>query len=418
MVNKYPIADGTFIQSDMVENWDDAKWQSEFNYLKQVKMHYIVMGTSITTGNITKTIYKSDIKGAQMEYPQVDIVDMCLRNAQKCGVKVFLGLDYNSDWWKKSGNDPKWLYAQMERANLIANELYTKYYSKYPEAFYGWYFVYEVDNLNFKCKHQYSVLSNAININLKYLKEKNQRLPFMISPFMNSKYGTPKKYAKHWAYLFEHTDLEKGDIFCPQDSVGGGGLNIDEVDAWFCEFKKVVDTKPGLLFWANIETFNHINWSSAPLNRFIKQMEIESVYVDNIITFAYSHYYSPNNIDKGFHETYLNYIEKGLLENENPTSPGELLVKKLEKNKILISWKNSSDNFGVYGYEVYRNNVMIFGTNVQRIYGGKKADLSMSFVDTPKLKQKQQKFTYEVKAIDFAGNVSNSSKVMINLSLN
>jgi len=418
MANKYPIADGTFIQSDLVENWDDAKWQSEFNYLKQVKMNYIVMGTSITTGDITKTIYKSTILGAQMEYPQVDIVDMCLRNAQKCGIKVFLGINYNTDWWKKSGNDPKWLYTQMERGNLIANELYIKYYSKYPNAFYGWYFVYEVDNLNFKCKHQFSVLSNAININLKYLEERNQRLHFMISPFMNSKYGTPKKYAKNWAYLFKHTDLEKGDIFCPQDSVGGGGLNIDEVDAWFREFRKAVNIKPGLLFWANVETFNHINWSSAPLNRFIKQMEIESAYVDNIITFAYSHYYSPNNIDKGFHETYLNYIEKGFLEDEKPTSPSKLLVKQLGENRILISWQNSSDNFGVYGYEVYCNNVMIFSSNIQRIYGGKKADLSTNFVDTPKLKLKKQKFTYEVKAIDFAGNVSNSSKLTVYLSLN
>lgn len=418
MENKYPIADGTFIQSDMVEKWDDAKWQSEFNYLKQAKMHYIVMGTSITTGNITKTIYPSNITGAQMEYSQVDIVDMCLRNAQKCSVKVFLGINYNTDWWKKSGNNPKWLYTQMERGNSIANELFTKYHSKYPNAFYGWYFVYEVDNLSFKYKHQFTVLSNAINIHLKYLNEKNQRLHFMISPFMNSKYGNPKQYARHWAYLFERTDLRAGDIFCPQDSVGGGGLNIDEVDAWFCEFRKAVNIKCGLLFWANVETFNHENWSSAPLKRFIKQMKIESAYVDNIITFAYSHYYSPNNIDKGFHETYLNYLQSGFLENEKPTSPCNVMVKQLEKNKISISWEASSDNFGIYGYEVYRNKVKIFSTNVQRIYGGKKADLSMNFVDTPILKNRKQKFTYEVRAIDFAGNVSIPSKAIAYCSLN
>ena len=417
MANIYPIANGTFIQSDLVENWDDEKWQSEFNYLKQANMDYIVMSTSITTGDITKTIFQSNILGMQMEYPQVDIVDMCLRNAQKCGVKVFLGLDYNTDWWKKSGNDSKWLYTQMERGNLIANELYTKYHSKYPNAFYGWYFVYEVDNLSFSCKHQFSVLSNAININLNYLKEKKQRLPLMISPFMNSKYGTPKKYAKNWTYLFKHTDLEKGDIFCPQDSVGGGGLNIGEVKSWFCQLRKAVDTKPGLLFWANVETFNHINWSSAPLNRFIKQMNIESVYVDNIMTFAYSHYYSPNNINDGFHKTYLSYIEKGFLENDPPTSPGNLRAKQLQKNKISLSWEPSSDNVGIYGYEVYCNNVMIFSTNVQRLYGGKKADLLTNFVDTPKLNLKEQKLTYEVSAMDFAGNMSKPSKVIIHCSL-
>ncbi len=43
---KYPIADGSFIQDDMVEKWNDLKWQSEFNYLKEVNMHYVIMKTS------------------------------------------------------------------------------------------------------------------------------------------------------------------------------------------------------------------------------------------------------------------------------------------------------------------------------------------------------------------------------------
>lgn len=70
-------------------------------------------------------------------------------------------------------NDSKWLYDQMERGNVIADELYTKYYSKYPNAFHGWYWIYEVDNLNFKTKDDFYVLGKAIDINLKDLKGKN-----------------------------------------------------------------------------------------------------------------------------------------------------------------------------------------------------------------------------------------------------
>lgn len=410
---KYPIADGSFIQADMVEKWNDSKWQSEFNYLKEVNMHYVIMSTSTTEGGLTKTIYPTKIPRGQMEYPSVDIVDMCLRNAEKTGMKIFLGINFNSEWLKKGPRDPHWLYAQMERGNLIADELYTKYYYKYPNAFHGWYWVYEVDNLNFKTKDDFSVLAKAININLKHLKGKRHPLPFMLSPFMNSIYGKAEEYAKNWAYLFQHTDLGKGDIFCPQDSVGGGGLKIDQVDQWFKELRKAVDGKPGLLFWANTETFNHLNWSSVPLNQFVRQMEIEKPYVDNIMTFAYCHYYSPNNIDKGFHETYLNYVKSGGLENRKPTPPKEVKVKKDGGSKFLVSWLPARDNIGIYGYEVYRNKKLIFTTNVDRIFKGKtgkKEGLVMSYIDKVPLRDKFKWLNYEVRAVDFAGNISKSKK--------
>ncbi|WPC44010.1 DUF4434 domain-containing protein [Clostridium sp. JS66] len=304
----------------------------------------------------------------------------------------------------------------MKRGNVIADELYTKYYSQYPNAFYGWYWVYEVDNLNFKTKDDFFVLAKAIDINLKYLKEKNHRLPLMLSPFMNSIYGTAEEYSKNWAYLFQHTGLGKGDIFCPQDSVGGGGLKIDEVDHWFSELRKAVDTKPGLLFWANTETFNHLNWSSVPLNQFIRQMEIENPYVDNIITFAYCHYYSPNNINKGFHKTYLKYVKSGQLENRKPTPPKKVKVKEVRENKFLISWYSAHDNIGIYGYKVYRNKKLIFTTNVERIFKGKEGKregLVMGYIDKVSLEDKLKEINYEVRAIDFAGNISKPKKAKV-----
>lgn len=413
MKNKYPIVDGNFIQTDMVEKWNDEKWQKEFFYLKEVRMNYLIMVTSITEGNITKTVYPSKLQQINVECSQNDIVDICLRNAEKYGIKVFLGINYSDAWWKKGAYNPIWLYTQMKRSNIIADELYSKYKSKYPNAFYGWYWVYEVDNMNFRTKLQFFMLSKAININLRYLTRRNERLPILLSPFMNSKFGNPKKYASNWAYLFKHTDFKNGDIFCPQDCVGGGGLKINEVDAWFSEFRKAVDTKTGLLFWGNVENFNQLNWSSAPLNRFVKQMNIVNAYVDNIITFSYSHYYSPNNIDSGFHRTYLHYVESGELEKEIPIAPQKIEVKRETENVFLIKWESAKDNIGICCYEVYCNKKLVHSTNVQRIYGGNKQDISMSFSHEYILK-KGEKLTCEIIAIDFAGNRSRPGIVSLN----
>jgi hypothetical protein len=416
-VNKsIPKTDGSFIQSDMVSGWNDEKWIKEFEYLKQADMHYLVMGTSVTEGEITKAIYPISIPGGEMEYPGIDIVDICLRNAEKAEFKVFLGINLNAAWWKKYARDPEWLYKQMERSNLIADELYKMYHHKYPKAFYGWYWVYEVDNFNFNKKAKFKVLAKALNINLVHLREKNERLPIMLSPYMNAKLGCAKQYAENWAYFFENTELGQGDIFCPQDSVGGGGLTIDQSEEWFKELEKAVAKKHGLLFWANNETFDHNNWCSAPLNRFVKQMEQVKLYVSNFINFTYCHYYSPNNIDSGFHKTYLDYIKNGSLEIIPPSSPEIKSIDLISCNKIKICWSEARDNMGVFGYELWRNNKLIFNTRAQRRYGGVQPELSTNYEDTLIWNFLKCKYIYRVRAFDFAGNFSEfSSPKEINL---
>ncbi|MFZ5753221.1 MAG: DUF4434 domain-containing protein [Bacillota bacterium] len=410
--NSYPIVNGTFIQADMTLSWDRKTWESEFHYLHEVGMRYLVlMGITSTAGNVTKTIYPSKITGFQ-KTGQVDALDLCLSSAEAAGFKVFLGINFNQEWWKKGARDPQWLYRQMDRGNLIADELYELYHHKYSGAFHGWYWEYEVDNLNFKTEKELAVLAKALNITLLHLKEDKEKLPLLLSPFMNKRYSTPEEYGENWAFVFSNTELGQGDIFCPQDCVGGGGLELGDVTRWFTALKKAVDTKPGLLFWANVESFDHKNWVSAPLKRFIKQLETVSPLVDNCLTFSYSHYYSPNNIDKGFHETYLDYVEKGSLEGGKPAPPGEVKARKVGKTQFLISWGPASDDFGICGYLLYRDKKLIFSTQAQRKYGGDPQGIVMSYTDTafPYLTWKNP--IYEVRAFDFAGNVSDSVKAV------
>lgn len=419
----YPIVNGSFIQCDMVYTWDDKMWTKEFEYLKEVNIDYLIlMGASSTEGDTIKTIYNTKISGAVMKYNGIDVLDIMLRNAEKAGMKIFLGINFNNDWWIKYGYDPSWLYAQMEIGNLIADEIFAMYHSKYPKAFYGWYWMYEVDNLNFINEEQLKVLAKAININLNHLTEKNERLPVLISPFMNSKFSTPEFNSKNWEYIFKNTALGQGDIFCPQDSVGSGALNLEDVSQWFSELKKAVDTKPGLLFWTNNENFMQSDWSSATLDRYIKQLQLTTPYVTNHITFSYSHYYSPNNIHYGFHKTYLQYVNTGSLEKLNPTIPKNLKLKIVDKYKILLNrnkvhnckvllcWQKSKDNIGIYGYEVYRDGNLIYSCKRQRIYGHVNEDISTKFMDSLLLTYPITKHVYKIRAFDFAGNFSEFSK--------
>ena len=415
----YPIVSGSFIQCDMVYTWDDKMWTKEFQYLKEVKMDYLVlMGASSTEGDTIKTIYPSEISGTVMKYDGIDVLDNLLRNAEKAGIKVFLGINFNNDWWKKYAYDPSWLYTQMEKGNLVADEIFTLYHSKYPNAFYGWYWMYEVNNLNFITEEQLKVLTKAIDINLTHLTEKNERLPVLLSPYMQSSFSTPELNARNWKYIFKNTLLSQGDIFCPQDSIGSGGLNIDKLDKWFSALKKAVDTKPGLLFWANNENFIESDRSSATLDRFLKQLQLTNPYVTNHITFSYSHYYSPNNINSGFHKTYLQYVNTGSLEKICPTPPKNVKLKvvnkykvhKVDEPKVLLTWKESKDNIGIYGYEAYRDGNLIYSCKRQRIYGAVNGDISTEYIDNLLLASPISKHIYKVRAFDFAGNFSEFSK--------
>lgn len=398
----FPQASGTFIQPDMVMNWNDAKWQQEIFYLKEVKIKYIIINTFIVQNEKVKRVYNTSIEN-ESRIGTYDIVDRCLKNCEKAGFKVFLGIDYNILWWKIGPRKPELLYQQMSKSNLIIKELYKKYHEKYKNAFYGWYWVYEVDNLNFKYKKHFKILAKAVNINLNYMDNNNVRLPLMISPFMNSRYSTPKTYANNWKYFFELTNLKKRDIFCPQDSIGGGGLNITEVRAWFSAINKAVRSKEGLLFWINVETFDYKDWSSAPVKRFIKQMRIESSFADDIITFSYSHYYSPTNIKDGFHRAYKTYLYKHEIYNIKPDVPKWFKISKVH-NGTFIQWEISKN---AARYRLYCNGKEIYSPSVQRRYGGNTEQLLGEFLH----KNNTKKSKYEIQTVDFWGNVSRKSHI-------
>jgi chitodextrinase len=83
-----------------------------------------------------------------------------------------------------------------------------------------------------------------------------------------------------------------------------------------------------------------------------------------------------------------------------PSVPSQLIAQVLSATQVRVSWNASSDNVGVAGYEVYRNN-----TFLGRVTGTNLSDINL----TP-----QTQYTYKVLAYDSAGNkssVSNSATV-------
>lgn len=85
-------------------------------------------------------------------------------------------------------------------------------------------------------------------------------------------------------------------------------------------------------------------------------------------------------------------------DTQKPTSPTNLKGKIVSGTRVDLSWSASTDNTGVSGYRIYRNNTLI------KIKSGRTyADKSVKSGKT---------YTYYVRAYDAAGNISSRSNLL------
>jgi hypothetical protein len=368
-------------------------------------MSYLVFAPTVETG---EAYYPSRISGVKEAEAGNDVVDACLRNAERAGIKVFLGINFHEDWWKKGPSDPAWLYAQMEQGNQIADELYSNYHAKYPKSFFGWYWTWEVDNVAFHTDEHADVVAKALDMNVRHVKTLDARMPVMLCPYMNCLLGKPDVWGAFWRRIFSHCSLGKGDIFAPQDCIGSHMLTLQVLPQWFAELRKAVDSKPGLRFWVDTETFDQSDWTSATIDRLDKQLREVAPYVEDGITFAYCHYDSPSVVNPGMHAAWKRYLETGAVPQQAPPAPTQLAGEWVAKG-VKLSWTATKGPFGDSGFDVFRD-----GKKIARIEAPKELRAATAGVEYLDEKAEGEgPTTYEVSAHDFYGNVSGKATVTV-----
>jgi hypothetical protein len=398
----WPVAAGSFVQDWLVKTWPETKWSSEFANMKQAGMDTLVF-QSVCDSKAGVTYYPTSISGLHEAAGYDDTLGKCLRAAEKSGIKVFVGLNFSSDWWAKGASDATWLNGQMATGNSIADEVYSRYHASCPHSLAGWYWVWEVDNANFNTTARKTTLAAALDLNVAHLHSLTPSLPVMLSPFMNEALGAPAAYRDLWTWVFAHCSLGPGDVFCPQDSVGAGGVALGNVASWFSALKGAVDTKPGLVLWSDTETFNGDDYTSATLDRVVAQMKAVQPYVARSITFAYCHYNSPTIIDAAMQCTWMGYNSNGVLDASPPTRPGSFKAVRLSNGSVQLTWTPSTDDMRVLGYEILRGGTLISRKQVAHS-DPPTLDNPPSYTDSAA--PATGTLTYRIRAYDFAGNFS------------
>ena len=263
-------------------------------------------------------------------YPN-SALDHIFRRARERGMKVFMGMN--------PGND---IYNSID-AFLTANKkaltaLYQRYYVTYPDVFCGWYMTQEFSNGDF---HKYpDETARILNGVLGNVKELNEELPLMLSPYCTSWGGTDKQLKEDLEKILSQVAFREFDIYCPQDGVGCGYFNVENAGDYLSAAAAVCK-RHGMRFWVNLENF--ILDSSlpdgdddipAPVSRFIKQIRTAAKYADVLCTFTYEAYmpeffsnYTIYNDIREYHYNYIHYLNTGKAPVEELPAETEASVK-------------------------------------------------------------------------------------------
>lgn len=408
----YPTVCGSFMQPGTFAKYTLKRMKEHLTYMREVGIDIIILQWSFeNVGDKVSNVYYADSfdsadKHGTYNNSGKNLVETLLQAAEELDMKVFLGINNNDEWWQKAVNDKAWLTSQIEVGMEGAKQIYDAYKNKYPNALHGWYFVFEY--YNFKANTtQVDNAAYLLNGFLDGLKELDDSMPLMLSPFVSSGNSTAAEAGDMWEKIFAKANFREGDIFCCQDSVGAGHISIDQLDDYYRELKKAVDKEKGLHFWANNEDFTQSNWSTAPLNRFVRQMEIASKYVEEHVTFAYSHYQNPDLGKAGYHAAYKEYFETGKIPETTLTAP--TMDYTSEGGGMTVEFNGTIENPQNQACRVYikKNGELLNSIDITAKHNLKK--ITFDFSDTNLEGSGVAKYEFYVE--DYFGNFSDSTVV-------
>lgn len=414
-----PKFTGTFIQPWMSSSWDDDRWQTEIENMEKAGIKYLILQDIANQdyryeGSGWTIYYDSQLDCFSDAQRNPDVIEAALRNCSGTDIKVFVGLALYDDFWTEGAMTKQYGEVCEITADMI-EEIYNKYYSDYSDCFYGWYFTPELNNV-LTCQVNINGFADGLNVIIDRINSVDTSLPLLMSPFF-AEYlsASPVMTLTNLVRLLNKVNFRDGDIIAPQDAIGAKWTSEENLEEIWEMYAKAVDScDADITLWANCENFTlcfddspiagiftrpeteNKEIVTATLDRFVWQMQIASRYAENIITFSYNHYYSPEVVNPCFIETYIDYVNNGyVLESEAPTAPE--FTKSDENPGVRLDWTESRDNFGIAYYRIEKN-----GKFLTRI--------ELSSLEAPELTFFDENGTnadeYTITAFDAAGNAS------------
>lgn len=296
----YPIK-ATFIDEityDMPSlNWNKKQYQDDFDAMKEVDINTLVIMRSVF---YDKCLYPSKYFNTYKKSDE-DFIKFILEEADKRDMKVYIGLYISNLTW----NDGDYEF-EIEQNKLFLEEVKERY-SSY-KSFIGFYIPHETGSIIYNIKETLEGL-------IPLCKQTFPSKMILLSPFFRGQglYPdslSPEETAKQWDIILENVGKDV-DVIAYQD----GTTLLTMYEQYFSNVSKVCK-KYNIELWSNVETFERdVRGQFPPISFEVLRTKIEMAkkYVDNMITFEFSHFLSPNSpfeTGKNLNKLYKDYYGK------------------------------------------------------------------------------------------------------------
>jgi len=277
------------------QNWTADDWEKDFRAMKDVGIDTVIL---IRAGYKQQAALPSAVLKNEMNIFPVytDLMDLFLTLAETHEMDFYFGLYDSGRYWME-GN-----YRKEVDINKAFCEEVVKIYGD-RKAFSGWYISHELTRFNEGLMTLYRELSGW----LKELKDQ----PTLISPYVSGvkQFGENaisfEEHTREWEQIFTHLDGTV-DIVAFQD----GQVGYDELTDYLVAHRELAESH-GIESWSNVESFDRdmpIKFPPIPFKNLRYKMEqAHKAGIENMITFEFSHFMSPNSIYKSAHGLYRQY---------------------------------------------------------------------------------------------------------------
>lgn len=277
------------------QNWGADEWARDFDAMSTIGIDTVIL---IRAGYRDRATFDSEVlrNHRHMLPAYTDLIDLFLREAERCGMDFFFGTYDSGQYWTGGQYREE---ADLNRA--FCDEVAEKY--GHRSAFAGWYISHEINAFDEGMMDVYERLSD----HLRSLKD----LPILMSPYIRG----VKQFGNKALSLGEH-EREWGSVFARLEGLvdivafQDGNVSFEDLPMYLDTNRRLAE-RYGLACWSNVETFDRdmpIKFPPIDERKLrYKMEEATAAGVDKLITFEFSHFMSPYSIYPAAHHLYRQY---------------------------------------------------------------------------------------------------------------
>lgn len=207
-----PRLTGLFLQPlEAHRAWSRADWTAFFEELAAMRMETLVLQWS---GLDRFTVFDADPADSLPE----PMIDRLLDAAEAAGIRVWIGLVYDPDYWTRIQREAEQLEVYLRRHLLANRELLERLLAEAGQhpAFAGWYLTEEIEDVTWQDPEKRALLRAHLQALGAEIRARDPQRPIAISGFTGARLD-PAALAALWRELLEGSAI---DLLLLQDGFG------------------------------------------------------------------------------------------------------------------------------------------------------------------------------------------------------